>query len=120
MGTGDCEIWCQIRLTNLKAIVIDSNLLKLAQNLSQWNLDEFKGTLARKFVFKGFEDAFAFMTEIAKASEQHNHHPEWRNVYNKVTVVWSTHDVQGLSVNDFLMARLCDTAYDRVHATGSH
>ena len=88
--------------------------------LPQWKIDGQSIAITREFVFSDFLQAFSFMTEIASLSEQNNHHPDWRNVYNKVTVVWSTHDVQGLSVNDFLMARLCDTAYDRVHATDSH
>ena len=88
--------------------------------LPQWTIDAQSLAIAREFVFPDFLQAFSFMTEIAGLSEQHNHHPDWRNVYNKVTVVWSTHDVQGLSANDFLMARLCDTAYDRVHVTNSH
>ncbi|MEY3887851.1 MAG: hypothetical protein RL650_1943 [Pseudomonadota bacterium] len=111
MGTGDCEIWRKIRLIYLKTILMDSSLLKLAQNLSQWNLDESKGTMAREFVFKGFEDAFAFMTEIAKAAEQHNHHPEWRNVYNKVWITWTTHDANGLSNKDIHLAKICDQLF---------
>jgi 4a-hydroxytetrahydrobiopterin dehydratase len=96
---------------NSKAIVIDSSLLKLAQNLSQWRLDESKGTMAREFVFQGFEDAFAFMTEIAKVAEQHNHHPEWRNVYNKVWITWTTHDANGLSNKDIHLAQICDQLF---------
>ena len=111
MGTGDCEIWRKIPLIYLKTILMDSSLLKLAQNLSQWNLDESKGTMAREFVFKGFEDAFAFMTEIAKAAEQHNHHPEWRNVYNKVWITWTTHDANGLSNKDIHLAKICDQLF---------
>jgi 4a-hydroxytetrahydrobiopterin dehydratase len=55
--------------------------------------------------------AFAFMTQVAIAAEKHNHHPEWSNVYNRVSITWTTHDVRGLSTNDSFMARLCEQAY---------
>ncbi len=48
--------------------------------------------LERTFIFKDFKTAFAFMTEVAFYAEQHNHHPEWSNVYNRVFVRLSTHD----------------------------
>jgi 4a-hydroxytetrahydrobiopterin dehydratase len=41
-------------------------------------------------------------------AERHNHHPEWFNVYNRVSVVMTTHDVQGLSMKDIEMARTMD------------
>jgi 4a-hydroxytetrahydrobiopterin dehydratase len=78
------------------------------RTLSQWTLDAQAGAITREFVLTDFLQAFAFMTQIAIAAEKHNHHPEWRNVYNKVWVTWTTHDVQGLSRNDMAMAQLCD------------
>ena len=51
------------------------------------------------------------MTRVAFLCETANHHPEWSNVYNKVRITWTTHDVQGLSSNDIAMARLCDQAF---------
>ncbi|NTW37306.1 MAG: hypothetical protein HGB17_14535 [Syntrophobacteraceae bacterium] len=53
----------------------------------------------------------ALSSYIAIAAEKHNHHPEWSNVYNKVLITWTTHDVQGLSSNDIAMARICDLAF---------
>jgi 4a-hydroxytetrahydrobiopterin dehydratase len=53
------------------------------------------------------------MKQIAIEAESHNHHPEWRNVYNKVTITWTTHDVQGLSMNDFDLAHICDQTFAR-------
>ena len=53
------------------------------------------------------------MTQIAIEAESHNHHPEWRNVYNKVTITWTTHDVQGLSMNDIELAHICDAIFER-------
>lgn len=48
--------------------------------------------LSRTFEFKNFIEAFGFMTKVAILSEKHDHHPEWINVYNKVTINLTTHD----------------------------
>jgi 4a-hydroxytetrahydrobiopterin dehydratase len=80
------------------------------QALPLWSLDEKSSAIRRQFVFADFVQAFNFMTQVAKLSEAHNHHPEWHNVYNKVNITWTTHDVQGLSHKDFVMADLCDQA----------
>jgi 4a-hydroxytetrahydrobiopterin dehydratase len=48
--------------------------------------------LTRTFEFDNFVDAFAFMTKVAFAAEAHQHHPNWSNVYNKVTIELTTHD----------------------------
>lgn len=48
--------------------------------------------LFQAFEFKNFSEAFAFMTRVALLAEQHNHHPEWTNVYNRVEISLSTHD----------------------------
>jgi len=53
---------------------------------------EENNKLYRKFQFKDFSEAFAFMTRVALAAEKMDHHPEWRNVYNTVEVWLSTHD----------------------------
>ena len=81
------------------------------QALPLWKLDTHVGSITREFVLADFMHAFAFMTQIAITAEKHNHHPEWSNVYNKVLITWTTHDVHGLSSNDIAMARLCDQAF---------
>lgn len=53
---------------------------------------EENNKLKKTFVFKNFVDAFAFMTRVALIAEKADHHPEWSNVYNKVTICLSTHD----------------------------
>ncbi len=53
---------------------------------------EEKNTLYRKFEFKDFSEAFAFMTRVALAAEKMDHHPLWTNVYNKVEIWLNTHD----------------------------
>jgi len=53
---------------------------------------EENNKLYRKFQFKDFSEAFAFMTRVALAAEKMDHHPEWKNVYNTVEIWLSTHD----------------------------
>ena len=91
---------------------LDSEEVLLAlRALPEWTHDVQVGAITRHFTLADFMQAFAFMTQIAIAAEKHNHHPEWRNVYNRVYVTWTTHDVDGLSTNDMDMARLCDQAF---------
>jgi 4a-hydroxytetrahydrobiopterin dehydratase len=53
---------------------------------------EENGKLCRTFRFADFSEAFAFMTRVAMIAEKQNHHPEWTNVWNTVTIRLSTHD----------------------------
>ena len=62
----------------------------------------------REFRFRDFNEAFAFMTRVALLAEKMDHHPEWFNVYNKVQVTLTTHDVDGLSDNDVRMVAFMD------------
>jgi 4a-hydroxytetrahydrobiopterin dehydratase len=68
----------------------------------QWQIVE--GKLTKTFKFKSFIRAFGWMTQIAIWAEKLNHHPEWFNVYNKVVVQLTTHDVGGISELDFKLA----------------
>jgi 4a-hydroxytetrahydrobiopterin dehydratase len=63
------------------------------------------------FKFSDFKQAFSFMTSIAMKAEQINHHPEWENVYNKVIITLTTHDVRGVSKLDYDMALFADKSY---------
>jgi 4a-hydroxytetrahydrobiopterin dehydratase len=62
------------------------------------------GKLHRDFVFRDFVEAFRFMTGVAIEAERLNHHPEWSNVYNRVTIDLVTHDAQGITALDFDLA----------------
>ena len=55
-----------------------------------WN--QLEDALVAELEFKNFVDAFAFMTDVAALAERHDHHPEWSNVYNRVTIRLTTHD----------------------------
>lgn len=88
-------------------------LQQAVADLPLWQLDATRGALTRQFRFASFAEAFGFMAEIALHAERHDHHPEWSNVYNRVTVTWTSHDVQGVSARDVALARLCDAAAAR-------
>ncbi|KAH8419120.1 hypothetical protein KR222_005599, partial [Zaprionus bogoriensis] len=69
-----------------------------------WTLVEGRDAIHKEFMLKDFNQAFSFMTGVALLAEKMNHHPEWFNVYNKLQVTLSTHDVGGLSSQDIRMA----------------
>jgi 4a-hydroxytetrahydrobiopterin dehydratase len=66
------------------------------------------GTITREFTFDDFVRAFGFMTQVALLAEKVDHHPEWSNVYGRVTIVLTTHDAHGLSVKDIDLAQRID------------
>ena len=80
--------------------------------LPQWQFGADRGgSIRRDFVFADFVQAFAFMTRIALVAEKHDHHPEWSNVYNRVSITLTTHDAGGLTAKDIALARAADAAF---------
>ena len=63
------------------------------------------------FKFSDFKEAFSFMTSIAMKAEQINHHPEWENVYNKVKITLTTHDIGGISKLDYEIALFIEKCF---------
>jgi len=78
--------------------------------LAGWAEVAGRDAIVRHFKFKDFNQAFAFMTRVALYAERMDHHPEWSNVYNKVSIVLTTHDCDGLSERDVKLAKLIDAA----------
>lgn len=74
-----------------------------------WVLDDARDAISKTFKFKDFIEAFGWMTRAAVWAEKWNHHPEWSNVYNRVEVTLTTHDVDGLSALDAKLARKLDS-----------
>ena len=70
--------------------------------LPHWKLQNKK--LHRKFEFKDFVSAFSFMTQVALVAERMNHHTEWSNTYNRLSVFLTTHDAGGITDRDFSLA----------------
>eukprot|EP00457_Paulinella_chromatophora_P013090 gb/GEZN01013361.1/.p2 GENE.gb/GEZN01013361.1/~~gb/GEZN01013361.1/.p2 ORF type:complete len:127 (-),score=22.48 gb/GEZN01013361.1/:27-407(-) len=82
---------------------------KLATELPTWKLQTDTDAIAKTFTFANFNKAFGFMARVAYYASEVNHHPDWRNVNNKIDVTLTTHDVKGLSQNDLEMASVMDT-----------
>jgi 4a-hydroxytetrahydrobiopterin dehydratase len=78
----------------------------LANALPDWALVE--GKLQRQFRFSDFSEAFGFMSRVALAAEALGHHPEWSNVWNRVTIELTTHDSGGLTDLDVALAQRID------------
>jgi 4a-hydroxytetrahydrobiopterin dehydratase len=75
---------------------------------------EANNQLSANFVFQDFVQAFAFMTEVAFQAEKLHHHPEWQNVYNKVSISLSTHDAGNIvTEKDHTLARAISDIYAR-------
>ena len=68
-----------------------------------WSLIDDK--IHRDFQFTDFVEAFGFMTRVALVAESMNHHPEWFNVYNRISIDLRTHDADGISQHDFDLAQ---------------
>jgi 4a-hydroxytetrahydrobiopterin dehydratase len=76
--------------------------------LSGWTEVDGRDAIARKFVFKDFNEAFGFMTRTALVAEKMDHHPEWFNVYKTVEVTLSTHSAGGVTELDVKLAEVMD------------
>lgn len=84
--------------------------------LNGWRAVEGRDAIAKEFRFRDFNAAFGFMTRIALYAERHDHHPEWFNVYSRVEITLSTHDVGGVSDKDIALAHFIDDAAAHISA----
>jgi 4a-hydroxytetrahydrobiopterin dehydratase len=82
------------------------------ETLPDWTRDADGKGISRSFKFKNFSQAFGFMTRCALAAEKADHHPEWSNVYNRVDIRLTSHDVGGLSQRDVDMAKRFDKLFE--------
>lgn len=80
--------------------------------LPDWDYDDERDAIRRRFTFDDFAEAFAFMTQVALMAEKADHHPEWANVYNTVDILLTTHDAGGLSARDIDLATAIDAIVD--------
>jgi 4a-hydroxytetrahydrobiopterin dehydratase len=86
----------------------DTDRARLLPTLAGWTIVDGRDALQKSFRFKDFNTAWGFMTRAALMAEKIDHHPEWFNVYNRVDVLLTTHDVEGLSMRDIDLARAID------------
>ena len=78
----------------------------LPAKLPNWSIHQ--QSISRELVFRDFNEAFGFMSRVALLAEGRNHHPNWSNVYNRVSITLSTHDLGGLSDLDVELAAAID------------
>lgn len=78
------------------------------ETLPGWSVVQGRDAIQKTFKFNDFNAAFGFMTRVAMQAEQANHHPEWFNVYNRVTVTLATHDAGGVTAKDTALASFMD------------
>ncbi len=77
------------------------------KSLPGWSVVNEK--LHKEFQFDNFNQAFGFMTRAAMEIEKMNHHPEWFNVYNRITIELTTHDAGGITKNDVNLAKILNS-----------
>lgn len=81
-------------------------------HLKNWTYGD--ESVKRDFKFKNFIEAFSFMTAVALEAEKMDHHPEWSNVYNKVSIKLSTHQPKGITKNDLDLAAKIDKIFAKL------
>lgn len=91
-------------MSSTKPVLIELQASDLA-NLPGWLLSQDGLKITKEFKFKGFEEAFKFMTACYPVIEQMDHHPDWFNCYSLVKVHLTTHDVGGISQKDLNLAK---------------
>jgi 4a-hydroxytetrahydrobiopterin dehydratase len=84
--------------------------------LPLWQLHASRKKIARELTFQDFEQAFAFMTQVAQRAEAMNHHPDWSNSWNRVVVELSTHSAGGLTQLDIDLALAIDQIASQVQS----
>ncbi len=89
-------------------LLSDQSISEALGDLPDWHRDG--GHIRAEFVFGDFLAAFAFMSDVAPEAERLNHHPEWSNVYNRVSVGLTTHDAGGLTALDVELAGIMSAA----------
>lgn len=87
----------------------DAERAGLSSTLPAWEIPEGRDAIRRELRFRDFSEAWGFMSRVALLAEQHNHHPEWSNVWNTVRIELSTHDASGLTEKDVSLAKAIDT-----------
>jgi 4a-hydroxytetrahydrobiopterin dehydratase len=80
----------------------------LGAALPAWTIPPGRDAIRREFRFADFSAAWGFMARVALLAEQHNHHPDWSNVWNTVRIELSTHDAGGLTQKDVALAKAID------------
>ena len=95
---------CKVEITEVESI------------LKTWKLTkDDREAITKNFEFSNFKTAFSFMTLVAIEAEKIDHHPEWENVYNKLKITLTTHDLGGLSDKDIQLGKFIDENYQKFY-----
>ncbi len=89
------------------ARLTEEQLAEELGSLSGWSIRDEK--LHKDYTFESFNQAFGFMARASMEIEKMNHHPEWSNVYNRLSVDLTTHDAGGITINDVRLAGILDS-----------
>ena len=89
----------------------DEELKELVVKIPGWEINNQQ--IQREFKFFNFIEAFSFMTKIALICEKYNHHPNWKNVYSKVIIKLTTHDLGGITNLDQTLASEINKVFDQ-------
>ena len=93
----------------MTAKATDRQINEFITTHNSWSIKNNK--LHQSLSFKNFIEAFGFMSKVALLAEKQNHHPEWFNTYNKLTIDLTTHEVGGITERDFKLAELINNTY---------
>lgn len=86
----------------------DAEIVAALADLEGWARAEGRDAITKKFKFLDFRTAWSFMEDVAVEADEMSHHPEWTNIYNRVEVTLTTHDVGGVSELDLDLAAFMD------------
>ncbi len=90
------------------AKLTDGERARVLPALDGWSVTDGRDAIEKSYRFKDFNAAWGFMSRVALIAEKADHHPEWFNVYNRVDVLLTTHDADGLSLRDISLAQAMD------------
>ena len=93
------------------SLLQNEELKELAAKIPKWEI--MPNHIEREFNFDNFIGAFSFMTKIALICEKYNHHPNWENVYSKVKIKLSTHDLGGITNLDQILASEINEIFEK-------
>ena len=99
------------------AVLSESERVEALEALPGWRYDREAKAIGKEFRFADFGEAFGFMTRVALEAEKADHHPDWSNVWNKVTIDLNTHAAGGITHLDFELAGKIDKLAPRAAAT---
>lgn len=92
----------------MRPVLSSLELADLSHILPLWTIVGDGQAISRELRFVDFKQAFAFMSEIAAEADRMDHHPEWSNVYNRVSIRLTTHDSGGVTRSDVQLASYID------------